>query len=121
MIGQVTLPLPPSDNKLFANAKKGRIKTPEYRAWQIEAGYALNRANLPLFDHWYSLTIHLPLNMRGDAGNRNKSIPDLLQAHGIIVDDKFEWSCFRSRSVDVAPGTCSVFITSVSAPEAVAA
>ncbi len=86
-----TLPLPPSANHLFANVPgQGRIKSREYRAWTVEAGYVLNLAAV-------AKRINGPFRVRLQAGSPNrlrdrdnvvKPVLDLLQAHGAIRNDR---------------------------------
>jgi crossover junction endodeoxyribonuclease RusA len=82
------LPLPISTNALFFNKKgKGRIKTPEYRAWIEEAGWEIKRQHVPSFNGPVSLAYELSTKSRMDLPNCEKGVTDLLVAMGIIPDD----------------------------------
>lgn len=87
----VTLPLPPSANKLFANVPgKGRVKTKAYARWRRNAILAIfaqvradRRVGGPV-----SLSLCVPSGMRGDLDNRLKAAIDALVASNRIDDDK---------------------------------
>lgn len=87
----LTLPLPPSANNLFANAKKGhgRYITPAYKAWREEAGWSLQTQRPGKIVGPFDLHIVLPKMPKGsDASNRLKPLEDLLVAHGVTDDDQ---------------------------------
>lgn len=96
-----SVPVPPSVNALFANsAKGGRIKTQAYRDWITEAGWMLKSQRPGSVTGPYAMVIRLPENIRGDIGNREKAISDLMVAHKITPDDRF---C-REILITVSPG-----------------
>lgn len=113
MIITATIPLPPSANRLFANAPgKGRVKTAAYKAWITEAGYILNLAKTAKqIDGPYALSIFAgkPDNRKRDLDNLAKPICDLLKTVGAIVDDslcqriEMEWVCRPDVFVRVTP------------------
>lgn len=81
---------PPSLNNLFINAKrKGRIKSPDYRAWQTTALLQLRRQF-----SWHvpgAVSIKLTFDRsqtRADLDNLIKPTLDLLMAAGRISDDR---------------------------------
>jgi Holliday junction resolvase RusA-like endonuclease len=88
--GALELPiLPPSLNNIFLNVKKGRIKSPEYRAWQTRACLHLRKQS-----GWHvpgpirvRLTFN-PTKTRSDLDNLIKPMLDLLMAAGRISDDR---------------------------------
>jgi crossover junction endodeoxyribonuclease RusA len=83
------LPIPPSTNNLYFNVRgRGRVKTPRYRRWITDAGWAMKRQHMPLprFPAAFEITISLPAKARMDRDNL-KAIPDLLKSMGIIVND----------------------------------
>jgi crossover junction endodeoxyribonuclease RusA len=89
------LPAPISTNALWRPAKN-RVtgkpymqKSEEYEAWLIEAGYALNRQHPGSVRGWYSLTVTVGTTCKLDIGNAEKAVSDLLQAHGVIENDRF--------------------------------
>jgi crossover junction endodeoxyribonuclease RusA len=82
------LPAPPSVNSLFSNVKgRGRIKTRAYKAWLEEAGWSLKSQRPVKVSGPYELKIQMPPT-RGDLGNYEKAISDLLVAHHVVDDDK---------------------------------
>lgn len=91
---RVTLPFPPSTNALFLNVRgKGRVRSPRYRAWAIEAGYALNRHRPIKGPVHVSVALCSPDKRKRDADNSLKPILDLLTAHNIIEAD--DWTIVR--------------------------
>lgn len=98
------LPLPPSVNNLFFNAKGrgGRIRTPLYNAWATEAGWevARQRRGQPRVIGPVSLAYEVSDRARFDLGNSEKALTDLLVSTGVIQDDNknivrkisLEWS-----------------------------
>lgn len=85
--------VPPSANNLFANvAKRGRIKTAEYRAWLESAGWNLKTARTTKWAIPVNLSIVIgKLRSNADISNRIKACEDLLVLHGIIPDDSIQW------------------------------
>lgn len=88
----LTLPIPPSTNKLFANAgKKGRVKTDAYKAWLLDAGYKLNLQHVPAYKGVVAIHIIVPFIAARDMDNFIKPILDLMKKHGLIVDDSMQY------------------------------
>ena len=95
------LPMPPSVNSAYANRKgpgKGRVSTAALRSWKAAAGVRLDEAlasipQRPVFTGLVHIAIRLPVNWASDADNRAKAIPDLLKAHGVLIDDKAKYVC----------------------------
>lgn len=87
---RIELPYPPSINAAFANGgnKRGRHKTPAYRAWEQLAALCIKDSHRVGYGP-YSLHIALkrPDKRRRDLGNTEKVISDLLVAHGVVKDD----------------------------------
>lgn len=87
------LPIPPSVNGLYLNARSGgRVKTPRYRQWIIEADKWLLIQKHKLIGKTpivgkCELSIRLP-KIVGDASNRIKSVEDFLVSRKITGDDK---------------------------------
>jgi len=89
---EMWLPVPPSTNNLYLNVRGhrgGRIKAPRYRLWLKQAGLELLVQRPRPVHGPYRLSIELPRSTRGDVGNREKAISDLLVAHGLIDDDRY--------------------------------
>jgi Holliday junction resolvase RusA-like endonuclease len=88
--GALSLPVaPPSLNNLFVNGKKGRFKSPEYKAWQVRSMLHLRKQA-----GWHvpgAIEIKLAFNRhqtRADLDNLIKPTLDLLMAAGRISDDR---------------------------------
>lgn len=85
---ELTMP-PPSLNNLFVNGKRGRFKSPDYKAWQTRACLQLRRQ-----DGWHvpgAIDIRLVFSRaqtRADLDNLIKPTLDLLMAAGRISDDR---------------------------------
>ena len=79
---------PPSANNLFFNAKKGRVKSTEYRLWQMTAGLQLNAQNAKPIAGRVDVEYSVPRNNRRDLGNFEKALSDLLVRQHIIEDDR---------------------------------
>ena len=90
----VVLDLPPSVSTnclwypVIIKGKAQLVKSATYKAWIAEAGYALNTQRPGKVEGPYVLTILLPDSSKLDADNSVKCVSDLLQAHGVIVNDK---------------------------------
>lgn len=102
-----TIPTPPSTNTLFFNRKhgkgRGRIPTPEYSAWQDEAGWLLKAQNVK------SIAGRVRVDMvigegRFDGDNAIKPTLDLLVKMGIIQGDSPKYmrggSWILSKDID---------------------
>jgi crossover junction endodeoxyribonuclease RusA len=83
------LPFPPSVNNLFLNVRRGRVKTPQYRAWIEEAGLLLNQQHVPRYEGKVFITfrVNRPDKRKRDLDNICKAPIDLLVASKIIEDD----------------------------------
>lgn len=106
----ITLPLPPSTNGLFANAAKGRRISKRYADWREEAGWTLKQQRPPAILGRFDLSLLVPQAMRGDISNRIKATEDLLVTHRLIEDDRHATSVKICRSPDVEPGTIRVIV-----------
>jgi Holliday junction resolvase RusA-like endonuclease len=112
---EVDLPLPPSMNNLYANARgKGRVKTTDYRQWLNMAALDLGMRRTGKVSGWYALAVRVPIKMRGDNHNRFKAIGDLLVTQGLIDDDRYEFSTFMIRDAAVLADRCIVRVDPVS-------
>lgn len=88
---ELTLPYPPSANRLWVRARRGMRKSDKYFAWLKEAGLvALTQRPLARFHGKYKLSIAAarPDKRARDIDNLIKPINDLLQAIGVVADDK---------------------------------
>jgi crossover junction endodeoxyribonuclease RusA len=94
----LTLPYPPSANRLWRNSRGRTHKSTEYCNWLNHAGYVA-RAQRPgkiCGPYKISITAVRPDKRRRDLGNLEKPISDLLQSLGVVEDDcNAEMICVR--------------------------
>lgn len=110
------LPRPISANDLWRPlVGGGLIKTKQYKAWLKEAGLVLMTQRPGMVEGPYCITIRVTRSWKGDLDNAAKATSDLLQAHGVISNDRLAQRVIIERS-DV-PGV-SVLIASTQAGEA---
>ncbi|WP_162651573.1 RusA family crossover junction endodeoxyribonuclease [Lentilitoribacter sp. Alg239-R112] len=113
---RIELPMPPSVNVMYSNARKSRIKSPAYRTWLQEAGLLLNTQHPKPISGAVEVYIVLVAQSkhRQDADNRVKAVLDLLTTHKIIEDDSSDYvKDLRVRWMDSGPA-CVVTISSIS-------
>lgn len=104
------LPTPPSVNALHTLARGRMILSDAYRAWKEEAGWRLLSQRPGRIVGQYELAIWLcAKETKIDADNGIKAISDLLQAHGVIDNDR------KAESVDITWGSPSGALVSVTA------
>lgn len=86
---KVTLPLPPTLSKATSNKVrgKGRFKTAEAHAWELEAGWLLNGKGNITGDVEVYYGIYYKDHRKQDLANREKLTSDILTKHGLIEDD----------------------------------
>lgn len=108
------LPRPISTNALWRPRPGGMCKTQQYKNWLTEAGLVLNTQKPGKVEGPYCLTIRVAKAWKGDLDNAAKATSDLLQAHGVVVDDRLAQRVIIERS-DV-PGV-SVLVCSTSGGE----
>ena len=98
----VTLPYPPSTNKIWRSVQGRNIKSREYRDWEEEAGYVLvaQRPETITGPFHLDLTFGRPDKRRRDLGNLEKPVSDLLQKYLVIEDDCMA-ECITLRWGDV--------------------
>lgn len=87
----LTLPFPPSVNRLWKTKKTGGMyRSKEYVAWRQHALWAIqSRCKGEYIKGHYELQISAvrPDKRRRDIGNLEKAVSDILQEAGIIEDD----------------------------------
>lgn len=105
---EITLPLPPSTNALFASVGRRRIKTRQYRDWLSRCATVVRTAEILPVRDWYDLRVSVPIGIRGDIDNRVKAINDLIVSVGLVADDKFQNSVFVTRDPHAQPGNCVI-------------
>jgi Holliday junction resolvase RusA-like endonuclease len=110
----INLPLPPTSNNLFANAKGTRYRTPEYNAWIKEAGtlLAIQRPLKTLGKVSLTIEVAEPATKRAtDLANREKATTDLLVKHQVIEGDdqryvrelNMRWADIQGVRVTIRP------------------
>lgn len=84
------LPAPPSVNNLFLNLGKGkgRTRSPEYRAWQAEAGWTVRGSRQSPIAGPVSIWLLAQENGRRDLDGYFKAAIDLLVTHRMIEGDR---------------------------------
>jgi len=109
----LSLPFPPSANRLWRTGNGRTYLSPQYREWKDAAlvSYLQQKrdAGQPIEG---TFTYHIVLDEKKrkqarDGDNRGKGVLDFLQSVGLIVDDKYadagSWSWGPCE-----PGTCFV-------------
>lgn len=105
------LPLPPSLNRTYKTGRGNFYKSPEARAWEVEAGYTLNRIQgLPNGRYEVVYTFHFERE-GSDLANREKVLSDVMVKHGIISDDRFIDEMYLQRGPKAKPGYVDIVVT----------
>jgi crossover junction endodeoxyribonuclease RusA len=88
-VSSLTLPYPPSANRIWRNVKGKTLKSEEYRQWLSLAGALALSQRQKAVRGKYRLTVIAtrPDNRRRDLDNLIKPVSDLLKAVGLIEDD----------------------------------
>lgn len=86
---RVSLPFPPSINRLYRAVGGRSILSEAYRAWKQEASLTMLAQRPRKMLGKVAVTVELcaPDKRRRDADNSGKAVLDLLVAHQIIEDD----------------------------------
>lgn len=84
---RVEMPICPSTNNLFINARTGRTRGSQYKRWAQDAGWAVKLQHPVPVHGLVAVLIEAPLNRRRDVDNALKPTLDLLVSLGIIEDD----------------------------------
>ena len=87
----LTIPAPPSVNKLFKNLPgRGRAKTKDYKSWLAEAGWMVREQMVDAVPGRVVVTISVERdNLLADIDNRCKAVLDLLVECKVIEDDRW--------------------------------
>lgn len=87
----LTLPTPPSVNKMFRNVRGvGRVKSKAYKDWIGHAGWVLRSQHPGRIGGRVVIVVSVEqAGPMSDIDNRVKALFDLLVAHGVIDDDRF--------------------------------
>ena len=88
-VDRVTVPAPPSTNNLYLNAKgKGRVKSPEYRAWiDATAGLWAELASPESYPCEFYVIFQGKWDRHRDGDNAFKPLLDACVAAGVIAGD----------------------------------
>ena len=115
---QCELPIPPSVNALWFNvAGRGRFRTDSYKAWLAEAGWMLKEQRVTRIRGPVGLTMLAGLPKRPrDLDGCLKAACDLLEANGIIENDRLIAELFVRWDKTVPSGLVRLEIRQVLAP-----
>jgi crossover junction endodeoxyribonuclease RusA len=111
----ITLPLPPSTNRLW-RAGRGRVyRSKRYLTWCRTAGWELNLQRPARLTGAVVVTISAgrPDRRRRDIDNLAKSTLDLLVAHRVIEDDAKVVSITSRWCDGTTPGRIAVTVAAV--------
>lgn len=100
----VTLPYPPSANRLWRAVKGRQIKSAEYRTWIVAAVAACGGAGTLVGPYRLRLIADRPDKRRRDIDNLLKPVSDALKAAGVVQDDSDAVSVSAEWSGEVLPG-----------------
>jgi Holliday junction resolvase RusA-like endonuclease len=107
---KLVLPIPPSTNNLYLNARRGRVIAPDYRQWKATAGKALTAAKVAPVHGNVDVSIQVPRNNRRDVDNYAKAVLDLLVSHRVIDDDRHIQALHIAKLDLEDKGTCNVVV-----------
>ena len=96
----LTVPLPPSANNLFFNRRTGgRAKSTAYRQWLATCQGEVLAQRVQAFPARRSMQINIAveLDRKRDLDNTIKPLIDMLQAAGVIENDKWVDSIHATR------------------------
>jgi len=116
----LTLPYPPSANRLWRNIRGKTLKSAVYRAWLIEAGQVLFLQKPASVTGQYRLMVIAtrPDQRARDIDNLIKPVSDLLAQCGVVSNDSKAQSVFAGWSMEstVPGGQIIVSVEPVTAP-----
>ncbi len=96
------LPRPISVNRLWRTTKGGGwYPSAEYKAWKDEVGLIANANRIGCVSGPFAATIRIKARWRGDIDNVAKGLLDVLQALGVIQNDKLAQKIVIERSAEV--------------------
>lgn len=86
---ELALPFPPSVNDLWSpNGRGGLRHSPRYRTWITAAGNELLAQRPGRIDGSYCLALTLSRRRPVDLDNSIKAVSDLLEAQGVVANDR---------------------------------
>lgn len=110
----IDLPRPLSANQLWRPVRRGNgaamVKSKEYLSWISECGFKLNVQRPGRVSGPYCLHLYVTKNWRGDLGNAEKAVSDILQSQGIVDNDKL-CQAIRVKRADIEGMRCLVVAT----------
>ena len=108
----LTLPMPPSTNRLWRIAGKRLIRSEAYKSWQIEAGWIIQgkkaAGRLRGLTGPYLLDIEAARGRRRDLDNIVKAASDIRVKQGVVRDDSDCAGLTMRWTDDLARGTIRV-------------
>jgi crossover junction endodeoxyribonuclease RusA len=116
---ELSLPLPPSVNRLWRAGRKRVFRSPKYQSWLREAGWELVSQRPVRITGPVSIVIAAgrPDRRRRDLDNiATKACLDLLVAHQVIVDDALVASISSRWDSAVKPGRIVVAVEKAAMP-----
>ena len=103
--------MPPSVNHVWQHGKHGSYKAPAYKRWIAEAGWQIATQAPRSFSGDVAVEMRVgPRDKRRDLDNFAKGPLDLLQARGIVANDRNVVDLRISWAPDVTG--CEITITS---------
>jgi crossover junction endodeoxyribonuclease RusA len=109
----ISLPLPPSVNRLWRTGRGRVYRSPRYDAWCKAAGWELNIQRPARIAGPVTVTIAAgrPDRRRRDVDNLGKALLDLLTVHRVIEDDSRVVSLSSRWDAAIAPGRIVVTVS----------
>lgn len=102
----LTLPYPPSANRLWRYVGGRAIKSADYRRWLEEAAWRVVEQKPQRLRGRYCLSIHAcpPDHRRRDVDNLIKPLSDALAQAGVVADDCLAQSVFAEWAGEPVKG-----------------
>jgi Holliday junction resolvase RusA-like endonuclease len=113
----ISLPAPPSTNRLWRAGAGGRIHIdPAYASWRRSAGWELVRQKPDHFPPGAQVAVAVRVGKAKrakDIDNLPKALLDLLQTHGVIGNDKLVAKLTIERDASVPDGRVTVEVREI--------
>ena len=115
----LTLPLPPSANRIWRHANGRNFRAPEYDQWLTAAGWSIQQQRAgDSVPYRFSVRITMPPT-RTDLDNCCKPLLDLLQRQAVVQNDKYAREITLRRDDARDPATVLVEVWALPEPEPV--